>query len=385
MQPEHQATRRPGRRGRLGWLVLAVVALLGAGYVHAGRAGAFRLTLDELRARYASPESQYLTVEGVELHYCDEGRGPAVLLLPGSFGTLRQYDEVVARLRDRYRLVRVDIPGTGLSGAIPDDAVSRGLRVEDLLVGLLDQRQIDEVSIFGFSSGGIEAYRFAATRPGRVQALILSNTPPGVVGETGATQSPVLAALVWLSFEVMDGYRPRAYWRPFLEWVAGDPTEVTGDMVQEYYDINRRKLDRNPRLRPIPQTPGEITPLLNQVRAPTLLLWGARGPVLPPPTMAQMARELTHARVTSELLPETGHYSAGEDPELIADRIDRFLVGVGVRRAEMPQWGGGRGAASDPFLRRAPSRWAAADVDRFIRLDPGSAGTFRQQHGENSR
>ncbi len=316
--------------------MLGAVTLVGAGYVLAGRAGAFRLSLQELRERYAAPESQYRSVEGIELHYRDEGRGPAVLLLPGSFGTLRQYDEVVARLKDRYRFVRIDIPGTGLSGPIPDEAVARGLRVEDLLDGLLDQLQIDHVSLFGISSGGIEAYRFAATRPGRVQALMLSNTPPGVVGEAGASQSRVLAALGWLSFEVMDGYRPRAYWRLFLTWVTGDPSEVTDAMVQEYYDINRRKLDRNPRLRPIPQTPGEITPLLQQVRAPTLLLWGARGPVLPPPTMTQMARELPGARVTTELLPETGHYAPGEDPDVIADRIDRFLVEVGPAAGGTP-------------------------------------------------
>ncbi len=316
--------------------MLGVLTVVVAGYVLAGRAGAFRLSLQELRERYAAPESQYRNVEGIELHYRDEGRGPAVLLLPGSFGTLRQYDEVVARLKDRYRLVRIDIPGTGLSGPIPDEAVARGLRVEDLLDGLLDQLQIDRLSIYGISSGGIEAYRFAATRPGRVRALMLSNTPPGVVGEAGASQSPVLAALGWLSFAVMDGYRPRAYWRLFLAWVTGDPSEVTGAMVQEYYDINRRKLDRNPRLRPIPQTPGEITPLLQQVRAPTLLLWGARGPVLPPPTMTQMARELPGARVTTELLPETGHYAPGEDPDVIADRIDRFLVEVGAAAGGTP-------------------------------------------------
>jgi pimeloyl-ACP methyl ester carboxylesterase len=316
--------------------VLAAVTLVGAGYVLAGRAGAFRLSLDELRGRYAAPESKFLAIEGIELHYRDEGRGPAVLLLPGSFGTLRQYDDVVARLKDRYRLVRIDIPGIGLSGPISDDAVRRGLRVEDLLDGLLDQLKIDHVSIYGISSGDIEAYRFAATRPGRVQALMLSNTPPGVVGEAGASQSPVLSALGWLSFEVMDGYRPRAYWRRFLAWVTGDPSEVTEAMVQEYYDINRRKIGRNLRLRPIPQTAGEIAPLLQQVRAPTLLLWGARGPVLPPPTMTPLARELTGARVTTELLPETGHYAPGEDPELIADRIGRFLVEVGVAAGGAP-------------------------------------------------
>jgi pimeloyl-ACP methyl ester carboxylesterase len=166
-----------------------------------------------------------------------------------------------------------------------------------------------------------------------VKALILSITPPGVVEQGGGLGQPrLLAVLDTICFGVLQGYRPEFYWRELLEWVTGDPTEVGDALVREYYDINRRQPERNSRLRPIPVTPGEILPLLAKVRSPTLLLWGAKGPVLPPPTMRRMRRELVNATVSSELLPDTGHYAPGEDPEIIAARIHAFLAQHGASR-----------------------------------------------------
>ena len=63
--------RRNLRGSRMAWLVVGALALTGVAYVVAARAGAFRLSLAELRTRYAAPESKYLMVEGIELHYRD--------------------------------------------------------------------------------------------------------------------------------------------------------------------------------------------------------------------------------------------------------------------------------------------------------------------------
>jgi hypothetical protein len=133
--------------------VLAVVVAAVVGYALAARSRAFSLSLAELRERHAGSESRYIDIQDIELHYRDEGTGPTVLLLHGSFGSLRQYDEIVARLEERHRLVRFDIPAVGLSGPIPDEAIARGLRVEDVIAELLDRLRIGEVPVYGVSSG----------------------------------------------------------------------------------------------------------------------------------------------------------------------------------------------------------------------------------------
>jgi len=57
-----------------------------------------RLTLTDLRATYGTADSRYLAIGGVEVHYRDEGRGPALLMVHGSTSSLRTYDRIVSRL-----------------------------------------------------------------------------------------------------------------------------------------------------------------------------------------------------------------------------------------------------------------------------------------------
>ena len=82
-----------------------------------------RLTVAQLRAKYGDKQSRYMPVKGMEIHYKDEGpRGaPVLYMVHGSLSTLRTWDVTTARLKSRYRIIRFDIPGYGLSGRISDE------------------------------------------------------------------------------------------------------------------------------------------------------------------------------------------------------------------------------------------------------------------------
>ena len=67
----------------------------------AGVAAPARIPLARLRAIYGAQGDRYITIDGVELRYRDEGRGPVLLLFHGSSSTLNQWDGVTARLKDR--------------------------------------------------------------------------------------------------------------------------------------------------------------------------------------------------------------------------------------------------------------------------------------------
>jgi len=93
------------------WVVLALLALL---------VGAFLLLrtpdvpVDELKARYASPQSQFLEVSpGFFVHVRDEGlrNAPALFLVHGSNASLHTWEPWVARLKTRYRIVSLDLQG----------------------------------------------------------------------------------------------------------------------------------------------------------------------------------------------------------------------------------------------------------------------------------
>ena len=80
--------------------LLAVVALA---FVLAARTGVLTPDDTTLLARYGTPNSHFIDVDGQRVHYRDEGTGPAIVLVHGSFGSLRMWDSWVPALADHYR------------------------------------------------------------------------------------------------------------------------------------------------------------------------------------------------------------------------------------------------------------------------------------------
>jgi valacyclovir hydrolase len=104
---------------------------------------------------------------GSQLYYEDGGRGDPVLLMPGWGGSIADLGQLRRDLADGFRVVAVDLPGSGRSEPQPrhytpsyyqDDAA--------VLLGLLDALGIGAAHLVGFSDGGEEALLMAALRPG---------------------------------------------------------------------------------------------------------------------------------------------------------------------------------------------------------------------------
>ena len=304
--------------------VAGVVALFIAAYVLLARSGAFQLERDQLIARYADSESGFVQVRGIDVHYKDEGQGVPVLLLHGSFGSLRTWDGVVDALEDEFRLIRLDQPPTALSGPIP--ASAGDLWLEDFIDLFLDALGIERAVLVGTSSGGIIAYRFAAKYPERTTALVIANSPSAVVDNSAIATPRAVATMSLLGSRVLH-HRPKLYWRWFLEWLYSDSSKVSEALVQQYYDMGRktRSLPPNERMYARVSDNDEVTRILGGVRAPTLLLWGLVDPVLPEPMAHQIQRKLSSAPTTLVRLQTTGHYPPVESPERVADEIGKFL------------------------------------------------------------
>jgi pimeloyl-ACP methyl ester carboxylesterase len=133
------------------------------------------ITHEQIVAKYADADSRFVVLDGVNIHYKDQGEGPAVLLVHGSAGDLGDWDGWVAVLSQHYRVVRLDLPSFGLSGGVPSGnySIDRFLTLVD---SLMDQLNVPRFAIVGTSYGGLVAFRYAATRLERVSALILMNS-----------------------------------------------------------------------------------------------------------------------------------------------------------------------------------------------------------------
>ncbi|MEU2176938.1 alpha/beta hydrolase [Nocardia sp. NPDC019219] len=123
---------------------------------------------------YIDPDSRFALVEGRKLHYKRAGAGPSVLLLHGSGSSLHCFDQVASTLSSSFDVIRLDLPGFGLTGprADRDYTVRTFART---VAAFLDALGVPKASVVGNSLGGNIAWNFALDYPGRVDRLVLIN------------------------------------------------------------------------------------------------------------------------------------------------------------------------------------------------------------------
>jgi pimeloyl-ACP methyl ester carboxylesterase len=278
-------------------------------------------SLDELRPRYAGGASRFAMVDGVSVHYRDEGVGPPLVLLHGTSSSLHTWDRWVERLSPQRRIVRLDLPGFGLTGPAGDRDYSAA-RFARVVVALLDQLGISRADFAGNSLGGRVALTIALDHPSYVRRLVLL-APAGLSGQRlpkifRLARTPVLNRLLrWVT--------PRMVVRGNLNEVYGDPSRVTDALVDRYYELTRREgnrqaiIDRFSNL-----SDPDLDPRLREIHVPVLLEWGERDVWIP----LAFADRFRAGIVDSKLVtyPGVGHVPMEEHPEATAGDADRFLA-----------------------------------------------------------
>lgn len=278
-----------------------------------------------LAARYQRSPADRLPVAGTVLHVRDDGprAAPALLLLHGFGASLHTWEPWAEALAGRFRVVRVDLPGFGLSDPDPtgDYSDERGVAV---LVALLDRLAIDRATVVGNSLGGRLAWRLAAARPDRVARLVLI-APDGFASPGFSYGQP---AEVPAALGLMRWVLPPLLVRESIAPAYADPARLTPERLARYRDlmlapgIRGAMLDRMAGTVLVPPEP-----LLARITAPTLLLWGERDQMIPVRNATDYLRALPDARLVT--FPDLGHVPHEEAPAAAIEPLLRFLAATG--------------------------------------------------------
>ncbi len=274
-----------------------------------------------LEARHAGPPSRFEEVLGLRVHLRDTGPrdGPAVLMLHGFGASLHTWDDWAAGLEDRFRVIRLDLPGFALTGPDPsgDYTDARGVAV---LAALLNALGVEGAAVVGNSLGGRLAWRLALAHPERVTRLVLvapdGFAPPGrAYGQ--AEGAPPLMRL--LPFAL-----PRAMLRDTMAASYGDPSRLPADELDRAHDLMRAPGVRHAMLARMEQRViDDPRPLLDRLEMPVLLLWGERDRMIP----ASHARDWLAVlpRAAHVELPGLGHVPQEEAPAASLAPVRAFL------------------------------------------------------------
>ena len=122
-------------------------------------------------------EEHYEVIDGIRLHYVDEGSGPPILLVHGQPTWSYLYRKMIRPLvAAGYRCIAPDLMGFGLSDKTTDESAYTLGRHVELVTGLVEKLQLAGVTIVGQDWGGPVGLRYAIDHQDNVRSLVILNT-----------------------------------------------------------------------------------------------------------------------------------------------------------------------------------------------------------------
>jgi pimeloyl-ACP methyl ester carboxylesterase len=319
----HVQTSR--HRNLLGVLILlggSFLAACGAGSsaIAASTAVAPRLEID-LNAFDASKKKVALP-NGESLAYIDRGErsGPAVVLIHGYTDSARDWAPMLPYLSKRYRLILVDIRGHGQSSK-PECCYTRFDFAYDIKL-LLDALGVQKADIIGHSLGSIIAQTFAEYWPERTAHVVLISSTGGSPPD-GPKKPPQFD----FAAEIRKLKEPIEADSPFMIAWWDSPTPVDPDFIRRQrkdaagipLGVWLAVLDQG---RP-PHLYQDLQGSLPRLKAPTLLIWGGKDPIMEEDARRSLRNALPAAQV--KIFDGLGHNPFWEDPRGVAAAVNGFL------------------------------------------------------------
>lgn len=307
----------------LGGLLLVLGVLVGLGVV---KAWAPDRDVDSLKARWAPPPSQFVGLMGMQVHLRDEGPRSdpqPIVLLHGTSASLHTWDGWAEALKGQRRVIRMDLPGFGLTGPMPDGNYQLTHYV-DFLVALLDQLGVKQAVVAGNSFGGGLAWKLAVDHPERVSKLVLVDAAGYPYDPTSVPIGFKVAQIPWLR-PVMENVLPRSMIESSVRNVYGDPSRITPVLIDRYFELTLRAGNRHALGERFRQSPGgQYAAQIPSVKQPTLILWGGQDRLIPPDNADHFQRDIAGSRLV--VFDGLGHVPHEEDPAVTVAAVQSFLA-----------------------------------------------------------
>ncbi|HAG96435.1 MAG: alpha/beta hydrolase [Pseudomonadales bacterium] len=303
--------------------LIAVVLLLSAGMVAATWEP--DRSVEELRERWAPPPSQFIEVGGQFVHLRDEGPRQdttPIVLLHGTSASLHTWDGWVAELSQTRRVIRFDLPGFGLTGPAADGNYSLAAYV-DFVIDVMDTLGIERFVLAGNSLGGSIAWRTTAAHPQRIEKLILVDSG-GYPFEAESMPLAFVISQTPLLNRIMEFTLPRSAVESSVRDVYGDPSRVTPELVDRYFDLSLREGNRGALRERFAQLEyQDQSALVQTIQQPTLVIWGAQDRLIPPSIARRFEQDLPNGQLV--MFAELGHVPHEEAPTETVAAVTKFL------------------------------------------------------------
>ncbi len=284
------------------------------------------IPLHELKGKYANSASSFILVNGIDVHFRDEGNQAdtiPIVLIHGTGSSLHTFDVWADNLKNKHRVVRMDLPAYGLTGPFSHSNYSMA-HYTSFLRDFLTALGIKKCVLAGNSLGGQIAWNFSLAQPNRVEKLILIDA----AGYPNKSQSQPIAfklAKIPILNKLLTYITPKFFVRASVENVYFDTSKVTDTVVERYFKLSLREGNRQAFIDRLGSSVVDSThQKIKDIQQPTLILWGANDLLIPVVNAYKFQAALPDN--TLVILNDTGHTPMEENPiESLAPVLD-FLI-----------------------------------------------------------
>lgn len=292
-------------------------------------------SVQQLSARWATPPSQFLNINGMQVHLRDEGPRDdplPIVLLHGTSASLHTWDGWASHLAGEHRVIRFDLPAFGLTGPDPHNDYSMGAYVR-LVAAVVDQLGVEEFVLAGNSLGGHIAWGAALAMPQRVKKLVLVDSAGYAINPTSVPIGFTVARTPGLRV-LMEYVLPRGVVASTVRNVYGDPNRVTPELVDRYHDLTLRAGNRRALAIRLEQPLSGEEDSIKTLKLPTLIMWGAKDRLIPLDNAKRFESDIVGSKLL--VFADLGHVPHEEDSQRTVAAFEAFLkaprvpIGVGL-------------------------------------------------------
>jgi len=283
------------------------------------------IPIDDLKAKYANKTSYFISLNGMKVHYRDEGNKAdsiPIVLIHGTGSSLHTFDAWTHKLKNSNRVIRMDLPAFGLTGPFPDRDYSM-THYTAFMKDFLTALRIKQCVLAGNSLGGQIAWNLTLEKPDMVKKLILIDAA-GYPKKSKSVPIAFKLAEIPILNKLLTFITPKFFVRASIENVFFDKLKVSDSLVERYFELSLRKGNRQAFVDRFKISADTLAyKNIKNIRQQTLILWGADDLLIPLENAYKFHAYLPND--TLVILNKTGHTPMEESPEESLKAVFEFL------------------------------------------------------------
>ena len=287
-------------------------------------------SLTELKIKYAQSPSQFIKINDLDVHYRDEGNPNdevPLVLIHGTCAHLHTFDDWTDVLKKTKRVVRMDLPAFGLTGAFSHHNYSIPNYVE-FIKDFLEAKKVQKCIIGGNSLGGEIAWNFTLAHPQKVEKLILIDSA-GHELKSKILLSIAKMAKVPKFGDALKHLTTKFLVKKSLEKVYGNASKIKDETIEMYHDLFLREgnpqalVDFGNTLELATHKIDSKIHEISRIQQPTLILWGEKDKLVSISDANKFHKAITNSKLV--ILKGAGHIPMEEIPEESVNEVLAFL------------------------------------------------------------